>query len=98
MRHPELEQLANDPLGVILFRIERRAEVEVFIEKLLGAASFFFYLGAERGQSARAGAYIFGFPMPSILICFCRLPIKSPTMRSRSASPVPKLQFLATLG
>ena len=59
LRHPEFEQLADDALGIVLFGVEGRAEIEILVEKFLGAASFLFYLGAERRQPLRAGAHIF---------------------------------------
>src|SRR5205823_4737028 len=51
--HPVLEKLAHELFGGIFFRRKISAVIKIAVQKILDAATFFFYLGAEAGEPLR---------------------------------------------
>jgi hypothetical protein len=57
--HPVGEELAYDALGIFFFALERRAEIEILVEKILQLTALLFYFGAESGEALGIPANIF---------------------------------------
>ena len=60
--HPELKQFADHPFSVVLFRVQRGAEVEILVKKFLGSPPFLLDRWTECDQPVRAGAHVFQIP------------------------------------
>src|SRR5579872_3623170 len=56
LRHPELKELGDDLLGIVFFRIEGGAQIEVLEEEFFNLAAIGLDGGAETHQPLRAGA------------------------------------------
>ena len=56
--HPELKQFTDHPLGVVLFRVERGAEVEILVKKFFGLSPLLLGWCTELDEPARADAHI----------------------------------------